>query len=370
MKSDGGVVRLFLSFLLLPFLMLSSMLLPIALLAVTQTALATVAEDENSIGFKKITVDSKQTGEQFPLAVVYPSTSPSKPVSFGPYNMKLAIDGTVANGKFPLVIISHGSGGSHLGHRSIAFALVKQGFAVGMPLHPKNNYIDNEAQGTVNNWINRPRHIHAAIDAIMADKTLSDSIAEDKIAVIGHSVGGYSALVAAGGVADTSHIVKLCVSNPQIDDPFCALARENKIDNVIINESKDERIKALVLMAPVGILFKSDGALNQIDTPVFLLSAEKDTELTEPYHAALIAKRLPSAAVLTKCTIKNAGHYSFITPFPETIKDKLGAKAEDLDGFDRSEFHQMLSMDIVRFFSSAMTVSNTSTFRPILCIEG
>ena len=133
----------------------------------------TVTQDGFYLGFRKLTVDSKATHEHFPMMVVYPTNTPSEQVRFGPFKMELAIGAEVAEGTFPLAIISHGSGGSDLGHRSIAFALVKKGFIVAMPLHPKNNFKDNKAEGTVNNWKNRPLHISASIDAVFVNKVVA-----------------------------------------------------------------------------------------------------------------------------------------------------------------------------------------------------
>ena len=168
--------------------------------------------DSFSVGYKKMGIESKATSEHFSIALVYPTHTASKKVRFGPFEMNLSIGGKIATGKFPLVMISHGSGGTNLGYRSIAFELVKKGFVVGMPLHPKNNFKNNEEEGTTSNWRNRPLHISSSIDAIILNHKMSGSIDFDKIAVIGHSAGGYTALAAAGGVADTSHIVDLCLS--------------------------------------------------------------------------------------------------------------------------------------------------------------
>jgi len=83
------------------------------------------------VGYQKLVITSKDTSsEDFPVALVYPTKTSSENVSFGPFELKLAIGASIATrakGKFPLVIISHGSGGTNLGHRSIAFALVKKG---------------------------------------------------------------------------------------------------------------------------------------------------------------------------------------------------------------------------------------------------
>ena len=327
-----------------------------------------VVGDGFYVGYKKINVESKTTDERFSVALVYPTETPPEQIRFGPFEMELSVGGKMTTGKFPLVIISHGSGGTNLGYRSIAFALVKKGFVVGMPLHPKNNFKENEAEGTISNWKNRPLHISSSIDSILSNRKISENIDFDKIAVIGHSAGGYTALAVAGGVADTSHIIELCLSNSQINESFCGLVKDNKTKAVKIENSHDKRVKAIVLMAPVGILFKSENSLAEVDIPILLLNAEKDDELTEPYHSEIIVRNYKNKELLTYCTIPNAGHYSFITPFPEAMKHELGIVGEDPEGFDRSAFHQLLSTDIVNFLDNALNTKHNKKLQPTSCL--
>ncbi|MFJ5537589.1 alpha/beta hydrolase family protein [Vreelandella titanicae] len=329
----------------------------ISILALTSCAEINI-ENENYdsyyIGYKKIEIESNATGEEFPIAFVYPTKEPSELVEFGPFEMELSIGSEVAQGEFPLVIISHGSGGTSLGHRSIAFALVKQGFIVAMPQHPENNYQNNSAAGTVKNWNNRPKHISSVIDALLSNPELSRHIDAEKVAVIGHSAGGYTALAVAGGKANTGHIIELCETNPMLNEPFCGLVKENKMKSVEIQNPRDERVKAIVLMAPVGILFQSKDSLAQVEIPTLLLRAEKDNELTEPYHSEIIARNYKDKSMLTYRTVENAGHYSFITPFPEAIISELGAVAKDPVGFNREEFHNRLSSEIVSYLKAVL----------------
>ncbi len=304
------------------------------------------ASGGDAVGFLKTTVSSQQKNQKISVAVVYPSNGPSKAVTFGPFTMNLALNTPVADGKFPLAVISHGSGGSSLGHRSIAFALVKRGFIVAMPLHPENNFQNNSAEGTVDNWRNRPVHITSVIDAILVNSKLSKSLDVDKIAIIGHSAGGYTALAVAGGAADTQHIIDLCEGDVTLNEPFCALVKDNKVKPEFIDNPRDKRVKAIVLMAPVGILFKSRDSLAQVDIPALLLRAGKDDQLTEPFQSEVIAKNYRNKEMLTYRTIENAGHYSFITPFPKFMKGELGAIAQDPRGFDRKKFHQNIGQEI------------------------
>jgi|GEM_PF-5025658 len=46
-----------------------------------------------------------------------------------------------------------------------------------------------------------------------------------------------------------------------------------------------------------------------------------------------------------------AGHFSFIEPFPESIKKQVGLIAEDPSGFDRKEMHLQLQATILSFLN-------------------
>ncbi len=320
---------------------------------------------EYFIGFKKLNVYFSKTDEKFPLALVYPTNKPSNKVKFGAFEMDLAIGANIAKGKFPLVIISHGSGGSNLVHRSIAFELVKNGYVVAMPLHPKNNYQNNSMAGTLENYINRPLHIRASIDRISKDKSLVNNVDFNNVAVIGHSVGGYSALGVAGAKGDTKHIIDLC-TKLKINAPFCA---NDKLTSQKILNKKDKRVKALVLLAPVGILFRDKNSLNDVGVPIFMLKAGKDKELKEPYHTDIIAKNYKHKDLLNYCEVANAGHFSFISPFPKSIEKEVGIVAIDPKGFDRVKFHKKLSLDIVKFLDIVLKKQKLVDFKASSCIQ-
>jgi predicted dienelactone hydrolase len=305
------------------------------------------------VGLTKLDVTKADKLDTFPLVVLYPSSSASKNLTFGPFTMKVAMGGDIVHQKFPLVILSHGSGGSSLSYKDIAISLVKQGFIVVMPLHPNNNYLNNDLAGTVKNYQDRPKQLQLSLDKLLADSRFSDYVDSNKIAAIGHSIGGYSVLAAAGGTANTKHIINLCTENKDLADPYCRLVAEKSLTAAQISHTKDNRIKALVLMAPVGILFHSKGALDNVDMPVLLLNAQKDEELTEPYNSNIIAKQLADTNKLTTKVIENAGHYAFLTSYPLSIKSTLGAIAHDPDGFDRAQFQNQLGPMIADFLSEA-----------------
>lgn len=131
--------------------------------------------------------------------VLYPSASPKRDVTLGPYTLSVAMEAPVAAGCWPLVAVSHGSGGSHLVYRNLAAHLARHGFVVVMAEHPGDNRNDRSLAGTVVNLEGRPRHLRQLADWAFANRTLGPALWSGGIAIVGHSMGGYTALAAAGG---------------------------------------------------------------------------------------------------------------------------------------------------------------------------
>jgi predicted dienelactone hydrolase len=63
--------------------------------------------------------------------------------------------------------------------------------------------------------------------------------------------------------------------------------------------------------------------------------------------------------------LQNANHYSFIAPFPESIKGRVGEAAQDPDGFDRAAMHAKLNPDILDFFDRKRNPSVKGGLSPL-----
>lgn len=116
------------------------------------------------VGYCAVEFTDEQSGVTFPMAIMYPTFVPGKTERLGPYSVDVAIDAEPKEGKFPLILISHGSGGAHLVYRTLAHNLASNGFIVGMLEHPFNNRNNNTLEGTIENLTYRPMHIRTAIN--------------------------------------------------------------------------------------------------------------------------------------------------------------------------------------------------------------
>lgn len=287
-------------------------------------------EKKSFVGYCEVELVDNYSGVTFPMSVMYPTDELGKIEALGPFSMDLSINAKPKEEKFPLILISHGSGGGNLLYRTLAHYLASNGFIVGMPEHPFNNFNNNTLEGTVENLENRPRHINITIDWFLENERFSKVLKADSISIIGHSTGGTTALAVAGGIPTS-------LPNESLD------GKPKKI-----KVAHARKIKSLVLLAPGTVWFKDKGALSEVDIPILMITAEKD-QFIQPFHAQIILDGVVDSSKVEHRTVENAGHFSFLSPFPEFMITPEFFPAQDPVGFDREKFHKELNIEILNF---------------------
>src|SRR5215470_7055887 len=339
-------------------------LLPLILLLCMAPA-ATAAAPWN-VGYRTVDVHEARTGESVAVALWYPTPAAPAPLFVTgalslcrlpaivcrriAYEMPAAKNAPVAAGAFGAIVISHGAGGMALLHRDLAIALASQGYVVAAPTHPRGKGNDVSGIGV---WVGRPRQVSRVIDAVLEDGMLAPHIERERIGVVGHSNGGYTALAVAGAKPNTSAVTAHCREHPD-DAKFCsyggAAAREADREVGDLPELRDPRVRSIVVMAPNAARF-TDDALATVTVPVLVYGAEKDDLTRVRYHAERLARTLPQAECVV---VTGAGHFSFVASFPTALKIVAGEGARDPDGFDRDRFHEVMNREIVAFFDRTL----------------
>ncbi len=294
------------------------------------------------VGIGSVEVADKQQGIAFPMFVLYPTDTPSRATPVGRHVLDVATGAPVAPGRFPLALISHGSGGSNLAYHTLATHLARNGFVVCLPEHPFNNRTDNRLEGTPESFTNRLRHIGLALDQMFSAGPSKQFLRPGTAAVIGHSIGANAALVLAGGrpIPQAEYQAKF--------GPF-PMSRESRD----IPLTQDRRIRAAVLLAPAPGWFTGAESLTEVHADVLMLYAEKD-EYCPRAHAEAFRNGLGKNSRIHCRMVPNAGHFSFLSPFPAAIKARVGAAATDPEGFDREQFHRELNAEVLDFLTESL----------------
>ncbi len=280
-------------------------------------------------GSRQLQLRDPERSVTVPVLVLYPCSVPSVATAFGPCSLDVSPGADVAPGRFPVVALSHGNGGTPLAYRTIGTHLARQGYLVAMLEHPGNNRNDNGLSGTLENLVNRPRHLQLAIDAVLAYWHASAQL--DAVAAIGHSIGAYTALALAGGHAHS-----------EAGEP--------------VPVQPDPRLRALVLLAPAAAWFLAPEALRRVNLPILLLEGEHDS-VTPKWHGTLVQDGVAHRARVTRRSVPGAGHFSFLSPFPPSMVRPDFPPCTDPPGFDRQAFHQELPLEVCAFLDRHLKVA-------------
>ncbi|MBW4563276.1 MAG: alpha/beta hydrolase [Mojavia pulchra JT2-VF2] len=190
----------------------------------------------------------------------------------------------------PLVVISHGLGANRRFFSYLARHLASHGITVAAIEHPDSNINANiTASEPVNlakllpatEFIERPKDISFLLNELAKLNTQSGQLQgkfnTEKVTVIGHSLGGYTALALAGAEVNLEELRQFCQTSLSFNEApgdwlQCAAAplKEKKL------QLQDERVKSAIAFNPVvGKLFGKNG-LAQVTNPTLILSATED----------------------------------------------------------------------------------------------
>jgi predicted dienelactone hydrolase len=303
---------------------------------------STALEPSRPVGFQQLAV-ADPGHARIAAAVWYPTGAKPGFTLFGSSGAMLASDGPVEGNRLPLIVMSHGTGGSALSHADTAIALAETGFIVIAPTHPGDSF---QAASDIDKWLqNRSRHTARVIDAALTTWKDRARVDASRIGIFGFSAGATNALINIGGKPDLKRIWSQCAAQPEF---ICRTTSPQAYKNVEPGDwQRDRRIRAAVLAAPgLGFAFEPSGVAD-IDVPVQLWAGSADTTVPLATNAALLRNHLGARAQMH--VVPGAAHFSFLMPCGLLGPREL---CRDAKGFDRANFHRRFNAEVVRFFET------------------
>lgn len=230
--------------------------------------------------------------------------------------------------KRPLLIFSHGNGAlAEQSYFQTEF-WASHGWIVASPDHTGNTM----KQGVAINLeaaIYRPQDIRAVLDFIYdlpASDQLSDQIS-DKVAMSGHSFGGYTTLANGGASYAVEDLATRC-ENGSISQDYCDTFSTEKRKQLFRKGFYDDRVDVALPQAPAGDLIFQEG-LADLKPPVMLFTGGMDKTLPNSDEGDPIWRQMKGQKH-RRINIPTAGHFTFSNMckhfggIPQVRKDGCG----------------------------------------------
>lgn len=254
---------------------------------------------------------------------------------------------------FPLVMLSHGTGGAAMQHGWLATVIAAHGYIVAGVNHHGNTALEPYViQGFSHVW-ERARDVSEVLTQLLGHPTFGSRIRRDQIGAAGFSLGGYTVILLAGGITDLKAFDAAYKNSgrklidevpPEFPDPAAFVAYfQNLVENDTDHKQsfRDERIKAGFSIAPpLGEAFTPEG-LKPIQIPIQIVVGAADTQAPPERNAEHFAKWI-TGSELTILPVP-VGHYVFLADATELGKEMLPMLCVDPPRIDRAAIHSRVS---------------------------
>lgn len=217
-----------------------------------------------------LTLTDHERNRTFPLDVYLPQTQDQTPIL-----------------NAPVIVISHGLGSDRSTYAYLAKHLASYGFAVAVPEHPGSNAEQLQAliSGSASQvtapseFVDRPLDIKFLLDELdylsRSGLAFQRRIDLNHVGVIGQSMGGYTALALAGAQINFNRLETDCT-----DDTFnlSLLLQCRALELPASTPTfRDERVKAVIAINPIGSSLLGQDDYASIQIPVMMVSGSSDT---------------------------------------------------------------------------------------------
>lgn len=275
--------------------------------------------------------------------------------NYGISKGSVAAGATPAGDRLPLVLLSHGAMGAAVNYSWIAEALARHGYVVLGVSH----FGESPAFGpstvnpmNVSHFGDRTRDFGAALAWLLSQPAYASHIDAQRIGLLGHSSGGTTVMMLAGGKFLPADVFTYCRSGTAKGDKSCMYPNSGTIDPKQTPEALGRPVRAVVGLDPALAQGFSAESLASVTAPVLVVGSEQNDFLPYDAHAGRFMQLLPKAERVTLNT--GEGHFVYVDACNVPIQALGVPLCTDRPGVDRNAVHTQLSEKIVAFFDRTL----------------
>lgn len=281
--------------------------------------------------------------------------------AFSPFKREFTVrDGNTIKAQYPLVLFSHGNGGSRLSMEWLAQSLVKQGYIVAAVDHWGNTHDNKIGIEFIKPW-ERPLDISSILTQLLQDDIFGNLINPDRIGAVGFSYGGYTVIALAGAVIDYPTLQNYYKTEqglrdlasirefPNLSDMIKGTSFLEMTEN--LPELKDPRIKSFFAISPgTAQGFKDKNQFKDVTDPVFIVGCQGDrvtpvVNYARHYHSLIGQSDYFEFG-------GEVGHYVMLAEANDVVKKEVPAIFVDHPSVNRNEVHQKVIELATSFFEN------------------
>lgn len=307
-------------------------------------------------GFRTLGAWSPDTKMRMDLNLWYPCARNAHALSYSPWTINAAPNAKPAEGRFPLLVLSHATPANRFSYHDLAGALASRGFVVAAPTHGHDCLANMDDLFSWNQLERRTREISAAIDFALSEKDVSQIIDRQAIGLLGFGAGGAAALLAGGALPS-------CASWPEYlraaeaDDPYARGWAREKIDTICKNfplkESlADPRIKAVAAIAPGYGMFFDAASFASFPPRLLLAAAGRESFNRAEMHCVPLARILGEKAIYLD--LPGADEGSLMAKCPQSLEKTLPELCLSVNDEERGLIHKALLEALIAFFTRSL----------------
>lgn len=261
--------------------------------------------------------------------------------------------------RYPLVVLSHGTGGNVLGLGWLGRRLAQHGFVVvGVSHHGNTINGPYRAEGFLC-WWERARDLTVLLDQIATQSKFSGRLDMDQVFVAGYSLGGCIAIALLGAITTASRFQPSPANGdfargvrefPDLADHLPGLLERSAVFREswarMSNSYRDARFRAALVLAPGrSVLGFDEKSIGSIEAPIQIVVGGADAVVPA---AIWLRERLRGSTL--DMLAPDVGHYVFLPEATEAGRHAEPNICRDAPGVDRAAIHEQVARAAVELF--------------------